>query len=100
VLVLLTLHLLVLEMTDRVYCEQDMRDFSQKYFKINKIFKRSHKVYKNVKYCKQDLKTLIRQIYTILWQRQTDLCHAVLCVLSSWLAAESTRTTYEYGATY
>ena len=36
----------VLEMTDRVYCEQDMRDFSQKYFKINKIFKPSHKVYK------------------------------------------------------
>ena len=45
----------VLEMTDRVYCEQDMRDFSQKYFKINKIFKPSHKVYKNVKYCKQDI---------------------------------------------
>ena len=77
----------VLEMTDRVYCEQDMRDFSQKYFKINKIFKPSHKVYKNVKYCKQDM---IRQIYTILWQRQTDLCHAVLWVLSYWLLVEST----------
>ena len=75
----------VLEMTDRVYCEQDMRDFSQKYFKINKIFKPSHKVYKNVKYIAN--KTLIRQIYTILWQRQTDLCHAVLWVLSSRLAA-------------
>ena len=75
----------VLEMTDRVYCEQDMRDFSQKYFKINKIFKPSHKVYKNVKYIAN--KTLIRQIYTILWQRQTDLCHAVLWVLSSRIAA-------------
>ena len=78
----------VLEMTDRVYCEQDMRDFSQKYFKINKIFKPSHKVYKNVKYIAN--KTLIRQIYTILWQRQTDLCHAVLSVLSYWLLVEST----------
>ena len=93
-LVLLTLHLLVLEMTDRVYCEQDMRDFSQKYFKINKIFKRSHKVYKNVKYCKQDIDQT--DLHNIVAETDGPVSRCALCaqLLAGGLAS-STRTMSE-----
>ena len=74
----------VLEMTDRVYCEQDMRDFSQKYFKINKIFKPSHKVYKNVKYCKQDIDQT--DLHNIVAETDGPVSRCALCaVLPAWL---------------